>query len=147
VIWVYAIVALAVAGGAAAGVWKYNSAIEEATELRGKLESSEKNAARHKANAEAQEKELARHQRLAADRERARIVVQKERDDARAQIEDLRRTDPVARDWLDQSLPPAVVARLRFGPGAGGPAADPAKAAGAVPKPDAGAGVLRPDKR
>lgn len=132
------ILLVAVATTAYAVVSKYNSAIEEAVENKnlavttaaerdGWIDvAAEQDAARNRANEALKTKE------------QARAKLQEDRDRARKELLDLR-SKPENVAWLDQPIPPDIVAWLRGPSGAKPPSAEgggrpaPAVAPGGVP--------------
>lgn len=111
-IWLKIGLVLALVAGVVYGVHAYNSAIEDAEASRalsvtlanerdGWIDvAAQQEAAAHRAEAIVKQRE--------ADRNR----LQKERDDARASLSELRR-DPIVRAWSDTELPAAIRQRVR----------------------------------
>jgi hypothetical protein len=113
VIWVKLALAVALIAGVVYGVNAYNGAIEEAERQKN---LATKIAGERDGWIEVVEQEKAakvRAETALKARDRERVRLQRERDDARASLAMLRRTDPVVAKWADVELPPAIVQRLR----------------------------------
>lgn len=107
---------LLAAGGTV--VWKYNHAIERAVEAEQRAATAEEGL---KAYEKSYNYLLAQHKKLDATltaKTKSDIKIRQELSNVQAQLEELKRKDPVVMDWANEPVPSAIVEFLRVKPDA-----------------------------
>lgn len=106
--------ALAVAAAAGyAAVTQYNEAIARAQRLEGERDQAKTAAEGWKAAAAFWQAEKDRADQAIAGRDRRIAIANREKEALHAQIDELGRTSPEVRGWLDTPLPAAILEQLR----------------------------------
>lgn len=113
-IWVKIIGALAIIVAAGVAILAYNNAIAKAERLEGEKQVLENERNGWIETAARENTARVEAEKAATARERARRQLQEERDAAREKLVEIRRAKPENAQWLDATIPPDIVARLRL---------------------------------
>lgn len=105
--------ALAVVAVVYFGWQTYANAIAEAERLTGELKTANASAAAWQRKKEHADREIERRDATISERDAAKSEVAKRLSNALAELDALKRTDQTTREWANNSLPPAIVSRLR----------------------------------